>query len=113
MTISEDEVADWLASLDDGDLSERKRLAEARRVRAEQALARLGQDQRKIDTRRKIVVGSSVLAAARRDPESSKFLYRVLNAAVTMPRDRALLGLDPLPPADAGAGAPAQCDDRH
>ncbi|HYG88177.1 MAG TPA: hypothetical protein VD978_18175 [Azospirillum sp.] len=111
MTISEDEVSGWLASLDGGDLSKRRRAAEQRLARAQQLLSRLGGDQRRADTRRKILVGGSVLAVARRDPDFARLLRTVLDAAVTAPRDRATLGLDLL--RSAGADAPALYDDRR
>lgn len=97
MTISESFAGDWLASLDDGDLVQRRRAAEQRLARSQQALARLNADQRKIDTRRRIVLGAAVVAAARRDPDFRARLRDVLNAVMTVPRDRALLGLPSLP----------------
>ncbi|MFD1623513.1 hypothetical protein [Azospirillum griseum] len=101
MTITESFVDDWLVSLSDGDLGQRRRAAEQRLARSQQVLARLNMDQRKIETRRKIVLGAAVLTAARGDSEFRDRLHAVLNEAVTAPRDRALLGLAPLL---AGAG---------
>lgn len=103
MTISGADVSGWLDSLTDGDLSQRRRAAEQRRARAEQTLARLSADSRKIDTRRKIVIGGALMAAARRDQEIRALLYRLLNAEITPPRDRALLGL---PPSRSDGAAP-------
>ncbi|NYZ13285.1 hypothetical protein HL658_12045 [Azospirillum sp. RWY-5-1] len=103
MTISDSGIAGWLDSLTDGDLADRRRAAEQRRARAEQTLARLSADSRKIDTRRKIVLGGALMAAARRDQEIRAVLYRVLNAEIVAPRDRALLGL---PPRAADGAAP-------
>ena len=54
-------------------------------------------DARKIDTRRKIVVGGAVMSAARKDDRFRGLLFEALNATVTTPRDRAILGLPPLP----------------
>jgi hypothetical protein len=102
MTISGADVSGWLDSLTDGDLSERRRAAEQRRARAEQTLARLSADSRRIDARRKIVVGGALIAAARRDQEIRAILYRLLNTEIVAPRDRALLGLPPR--ASDGAG---------
>ena len=109
MAISGDDVSGWLDSLTDFDLSERRRAAEQRKARAEQTLARLSADARKIDMRRKIVVGAAAIAVARRDADFARRLRAVLDAAVTAPRDRATLGLDPLPSAEA----PLLCDDRR
>lgn len=98
MTISEPiSVGDWLAGLSGDDLSARRAAAEQRLARSQQALARLNVDQRKIDTRRKIILGGAVIAAARRDSDFRARLRDVLDATVTVPRDRALLGLPPVP----------------
>lgn len=96
MTISENNLTNWLDGLPDDELSARRRAAEQRRARAEQALARLNTDARKIDIRRKIVVGGAVMMIARRDDRFRRLLFEALNGAVTAPRDRALLGLPPL-----------------
>lgn len=103
MTISAETVSNWLDSLSDGDLAERRRAAEKRRARAEQTLVRLNSDARKLDVRRKIVLGGAVIAAARRDADFRGRLRSILDAAVILPRDRAVLGLGPLDTApDAG-----------
>ncbi len=99
MTISGNDMANWLDGLSDDELSVRRRIAEQRRARAEQALARLNADARKTDTRRKIVVGGAVMLAARRDDRFRGLLFDTLNAVVVTPRDRAILGLPPLPSA--------------
>jgi hypothetical protein len=96
MTISESNLANWLDGLPDDEISARRRSAEQRRARAEQALARLNADARRIDTRRKIVVGGAVMSAARRDDRFRGLLFDTLNAVVVTPRDRALLGLPTL-----------------
>lgn len=105
MTITESFVDDWLVSLSDGDLGQRRRAAEQRLARTQQALARLNVDQRKIETRRKIVLGGAVFAAARRDADFRARLRAVLDVAVTTPRDRTLLSLAPLPPGAGDNGA--------
>ena len=97
MTISGDDVPGWLHSLSDGDLSERRKAAERRKAKAEQALARLGVNQRKVDTRRKIVLGGAIIAAARRDSSFAARLRSLLEAELQHDRDRRLFGLDPLP----------------
>lgn len=97
MTISGDDLSVWLDCLTDSDLSERRRAAEQRRARAEQMLARLGVDQRKRDTRRKILLGSAVIAAARRDSSFAARIRSLLEAELQQDRDRGLFGLDPLP----------------
>lgn len=97
MTISGNDVANWLDGLSDDELSARRRIAEQRRARAEQALARLNADARKTDTRRKIVVGGAVMSAARKDDRFRGLLFEALNAVIVTPRDRAILGLPPLP----------------
>lgn len=93
MTISELGISDWLDSLTDGALAERRMAAERRLAKSQQVLARLSADKRKIDTRRKIVLGGAVMAAARRDAGFRALLRRILDDALTVPRDRALLGL--------------------
>ncbi len=93
MTISGDDVSGWLDSLTDSDLSERRRAAEQRRARAEQTLARLSADSRKIDVRRKIVVGAAVIAVARRDADFARRLRDLLDGELAAARDRTLVGL--------------------
>lgn len=56
------------------------------RARAESAA-------RKRDTRRKIVVGAAVLAAAERDEAVRAWLDPLLDQVVTRPHDREVLGL--------------------
>jgi hypothetical protein len=97
MTISGDDLSVWLDSLTDSDLSERRRAAERRRARAEQTLARLGVDQRKRDTRLKIVVGAAVMSVARRDPDFARRLRDLLDCELSALRDRVLVGLQPRP----------------
>lgn len=100
------DVAGWLDSLGDTELEERKRAALERKAKAERALARINATDRKIDTRRKIVLGAAVIAAARRD---SSFAVRVraLLEAELRDRERRLFGLDPLP-SDALPAVPAE-----
>lgn len=54
--------------------------------------------ERKQDTRRKIIAGALALEHADTDPEWSSKLNRLLSRYVKRAEDRALFGLDPLPP---------------
>lgn len=94
MTIA-DEFAGWLDSLSDIDIQERRQAALKRKARAEIALNRLGADARKIETRRKIVVGAAVMALARREPDFARQLRFILDSELTASRDRIVVGLDP------------------
>lgn len=59
---------------------------------------RLRQDERKRDTRRKIIIGAIAMEHADQgnDPEFAATLYRLLNRYVVKPGDRELLDLPPL-----------------
>lgn len=104
MAISGDDVSGWLDSLTDFDLSERRRAAEQRKAKAEQTLARLDADQRKVDTRRKIVLGGIIIAAARRDTSFAALIRSLVEAELQQDRDRRLFGLDLLPVGVASSG---------
>lgn len=52
---------------------------------------RLSTQERKQDTRWKILVGATVLSSVKNDPAASDRLDRKMNEALTEPRDRALL----------------------
>jgi hypothetical protein len=93
MTISGNDVEEWLGGLSDDQLEERRKAALHRKARAEQTLARLGADERKRDTRRKIVIGGVVVALARRDQSFAAGLLNVLDRELLAPRDRLLVGL--------------------
>ncbi len=86
------------------DLKERNRRAEQvlsnRRQRLENAERT---HQRKLDTRRKILIGAAVIAEAETDPELRKWLTQDFPAHLTHDRERALFGLPPLDEADAAA----------
>lgn len=92
-------------------LEDRIAAAEQRlaRLRAEAARkrARAEKAERARDTRRKILVGAVALAEAARDPAFDARLRELLDAALTRPDDRELLGLRPLlhasPPDDREA----------
>jgi ribonuclease HII len=72
-----------------------ERAAVEARIRAEQL--RLNKQERKADTRRKIVAGAAVLAWAKRDNNFSAMLMTELKSALNQNRDRVLFGLPPLP----------------
>lgn len=67
-------------------------------ARIEATRARLRQQRRKQDTRRKIIVGAIAMEHADQgnDREFAATLFRLLNRYVTRPADRALLDLPPL-----------------
>lgn len=76
------------------------KLAEAKRMKkAQEALkaAKLTKAERAADTRKKILVGASVLLEAANDPVFSASLAMILEARLTRDDDRKLLGLEPLP----------------
>lgn len=55
----------------------------------------LSTQSRKADAHRKIVVGSTILAAVKDDADLKKIIARVLDDRVRNPRDREMLGLPP------------------
>lgn len=57
------------------------------------ARTRLKNEDRKKDTRRKILVGAMLLAKAEEDLETRSALTRQLDSYLTMQRDRELFGL--------------------
>lgn len=75
--------------------SARRKLLLRRKERIEKQLAamdaRTRTNDRKRDTRRKIIVGAAVLAHAKRDPAFAARLHDVLKRAVARPADRAFL----------------------
>lgn len=66
------------------------------------ARARDKAQKRKDDTRRKIIAGALALEHAERNPngEFSRTILDLIQKHVTTDKDRALFGLDPLPPQD-------------
>lgn len=59
--------------------------------------ARRRAEERKRDTRRKVLAGALALEHAERDPAFGEALSRLLRDGLTRPGDRELFGLDPLP----------------
>jgi hypothetical protein len=88
-------------SLDDqlAELTKRQEQLEARRL---SLLAVKKSEDRKQDTRRKIIVGAAVLAHAELDPQFAALLQVVLDRAVLRPIDRDLIA-SLLPADDVGA----------
>lgn len=71
-------------------LEQRKNLLERR---LQLAKTRLKNEERKKDTRRKILVGAMLLAKAEEDLEARSALTRQLDSYLTAQRDRELFGL--------------------
>lgn len=77
----------------------REKLLEKKKQLEEQLRAldsRQKQQQRKLDTRRKIIAGALALEHAEGDEDFAATLYRLINRYVRKPQERALFGLDPL-----------------
>lgn len=68
-----------------------KEAEEQKRRRRLQLEAKEKLDQRKLDTRRKIVTGAAVLTHASLDPDFAAALRSALDKAITKPADRELL----------------------
>ena len=58
---------------------------------------RLAKTERKKDTRRKILVGATILNEAENDQELATRLHKLLNSQLTRNDDRALFDLDLIP----------------
>ena len=65
------------------------------KARIQRERARVREDERKRDTRRKIIAGA--LALEHKDPAFQEALRRLLNEYVTRPDERGLFDLPPLP----------------
>lgn len=76
------------------DLEEKEAQLKARK---QDLKARVRQEQRKQDTRRKVIVGAVVMEHANHDPQFADLLEHVLSKAVVRDADRELLGLDRAP----------------
>ena len=66
-----------------------------KQIRLEQN--RLKDQERKDDTRRKILVGAVLIEAARKDTQLAGIIQSLLRAKLTRSDDRALFDLPPLP----------------
>ena len=84
-----------------------KEAEEQKRRRRLQLEAKEKLDQRKLDTRRKIVTGAAVLTHASLDPDFAASLRSALDKAVTKPADRELLA-DLLRPGSAPNGTASE-----
>ncbi len=73
-----------------------QRDALAARIRREESRSRT--QQRRDDTRRKILAGAAVLDEAEQKPEFNAQLIKLLGRFLSRPDDRTLFGLPPLPP---------------
>ena len=70
----------------------------------------LAQDERKRDTRRKIIIGAAVLAHAAKDPDFAARLQMALDHATTRAKDRVVIA-DLLPPSEPPVNAATPPDD--
>ena len=80
--------------------SKMKRLMEKRdavNARIKQEQNKMRSDERRTDTRRKVLAGAAVLEWAKRDSEFSAGLIAELKDFLVRDYDRALFGLPPLP----------------
>lgn len=59
--------------------------------------ARVRQQERKDDTRRKVLAGALALEHAEKDSDFGRILRELLARGLTRPRDRELFGLGPMP----------------
>ena len=83
-------------------LNEVEKLAKKEvQLRLRRARYAVSAKERKIRTRRFILIGSAVHAETRDDPAAQARLLKLLDGHLTKPHDRALFGLAPLPE-DAG-----------
>jgi hypothetical protein len=82
-----------------------KQAALAAQIRAEQSA--LVRKERANDTRRKILAGAVVITHALKNPETARWLAKLLDRNVTKQADRELLGALLIAPPPAPAVAPA------
>ncbi len=85
---------------------EQRRAALDARLKREKA--KLRADERKADTRRKILAGALALQHAEISPEFGNTLNRLLREHLTRDDERRLFGLDPLPNAHHGHAPPSE-----
>ena len=89
-----------MATLDDRikALEEQLRQAKAKRAKAEaRARAEAAAKARSADTRRKVLIGATILAEIEGDDSRMAWLNDVLARRLTRPDERALFGLDAIP----------------
>lgn len=67
--------------------------------------ARRRHQERKDDTRRKVLAGAAVLDEAKRDTAFADALHRLLGRFLSKSQDRALFGLPPVPGSGSAAGS--------
>lgn len=79
----------------DEKIAELEKKAAQIKARLQSEQAKIKGQERKNDTRRKIIVGA--LALEHEDPTFQETLSRLLHQYVTKPQDRALFDLPPLP----------------
>lgn len=94
-----DKVTDKLSRLEAQEALAKKRLAEIaaqKKALKMKVDALLQKQQRKDDTRRKIVLGGMVLASMKTNPQYAEKIREQLSVSVKADRDRALFGLAPL-----------------
>jgi hypothetical protein len=72
-------------------IAEEEKKGEQIKARVAELKARQKTDERKRDNHRKIVVGAAAMAHIRIDPQFRKALRDALNAAVTDPKQRAVI----------------------
>ena len=78
-----------------------ERIAQQRAL-LDELTAKQAKERRKRDTRRKAVVGATILSRVRGDEAQLRRLVQTLDAHCTRPSDRAFLGLPPERPGAEG-----------
>lgn len=86
-------------------LQQRKAALDAKLKRE---MAKLRADERKADTRRKILAGALALQHAEISPEFGNTLHALLREHLTRDDERRLFGLDPLPAPNNGHAPPSE-----
>ncbi len=103
--MTSDKVNDKLSRLEAQEALAKKRLAEIaaqKKALKMKADALLQKQQRKDDTRRKIILGGLVAGWMKTNPDYAQQLAERLGKSLKSNRDRALFGLAPLPVAGEG-----------
>lgn len=86
-------------------LEQLRKQKEALDTKIAQHLARNREAERKKETRRKIVVGATVITHADKNPTYKAELMRLLDAVLIREDDRALFGLRPVPKTESAPKA--------